>query len=75
MFVCLAMLMTLLAPPLTEQKPLELHPWMYPSSGDGASHTFYANQHTKGDWPKRYEDQLLSRTGMGTRCVGTNPVP
>ena len=29
-FVCLAMLLTLILPPLEEQRPIELHPWIYP---------------------------------------------
>eukprot|EP00094_Tigriopus_californicus_P002639 TCALIF_02551-PA protein Name:"Similar to Abca7 ATP-binding cassette sub-family A member 7 (Rattus norvegicus)" AED:0.06 eAED:0.06 QI:3223/1/1/1/0.88/0.92/28/283/1389 len=71
-FVCLAMLFTLILPPLEEQKPLEIHPWIYPSSGEYSLQTFYSNSHPKGDWPRRYEEQLLSRTGMGIKCVATN---
>ena len=47
------MLFTLILPPLEEQKPLELHPWMYPYTQDYPTHTFYANSHPEGDWPKR----------------------
>ncbi len=54
LFVCLAMLFTLILPPLEEQKPLELHPWMYPYTQDYPTHTFYANSHSEGDWPKRW---------------------
>ncbi len=48
------MLFTLILPPLEEQKPLELHPWMYPYTQDYPTHTFYANSHPEGDWPKRW---------------------
>ena len=68
-FVCLAMIFTLILPPLEEQKPLEISPWMYPYTQDYATTTFFANQHQDGDWPKRYEEELLSKTGMGTKCV------
>jgi hypothetical protein len=69
------MLFTLILPPLEEQKPLELHPWLYPTSGDYPLHTFYSNSNPAGDWPRRYEEQLLSRTGMGTRCISPKILP
>ena len=69
MFVCLAMLFTLILPPLEEQKPLEIHPWMYPYSQDYETTTFFSNSHPAGDWPARYEAELVSRQGMGTKCV------
>jgi hypothetical protein len=30
-FVCLAMVFTLVVPPLENEQPLELHPWNYPT--------------------------------------------
>ncbi len=74
-FVCLAMLLTLILPPLEEQRPIELHPWIYPSSQDYPTHTFFANLHPKGDWPRRYERELLSSTGMGARCIAPDVYP
>ena len=32
-FVCLAMLLTLILPALEMEKPLEMHPWNYPTWG------------------------------------------
>merc|ERR1719264_2328877 len=74
------MLLTLILPPLEEQRPIELHPWIYPSSrapssGDYATHTFFANRHPAGDWPRRYTEELLSKTGMGARCVSPDVYP
>lgn len=41
-FVCLAMLFALLIPPVSEEPPLELHPWIYtPSGPDPHLYMFY----------------------------------
>jgi hypothetical protein len=75
MFVCMAMLLTLILPPLEEQRPVQLNPWIYPSSEEYSTHTFFANGNPEGDWPRRYQEELLSKTGMGARCASPDVYP
>ena len=63
------MIFTLILPPLEEERALPINPWIYPRSQRYNTHTFYSNSHSQGDWPNRYEQQLLSSIGMGTKCV------
>jgi hypothetical protein len=47
-FVCLAMVFTLIVPPLENEQPLELHPWNYPTWGLAfPTDTFVATHHPK----------------------------
>ena len=58
-FVCLAMLLTLILPALEMEKPLEMHPWNYPTWGLAyPTETFYSNHHQEAKWPEKYIEQL-----------------
>ncbi len=59
MFVCLAMVFTLILPPLEEQKPIDLHPWMYPAKKDYPTSMFFSNSHREGDWPRRWVTRTI----------------
>ena len=75
LFVCLAMSLTLILPKLEMEKELEMHPWNYPTWGlDYPTETFFSNHHPGADWPKAYEDQLVSPSSFGTRCIPENSI-
>jgi len=67
-FVCLAMIFTLILPALVEEPELEITPWIYPGKG-GPNTVFFANDNKKTYWPKRYTDELVSENGFGTKCL------
>jgi len=67
-FVCLAMIFTLILPALVEEPELEITPWMYPGKG-GPNTVFFANDNKRSYWPRRYQDELLSKNGFGTKCL------
>nr|XP_040569768.1 phospholipid-transporting ATPase ABCA1-like [Lepeophtheirus salmonis] len=56
-------------PEETSEPQLPLNPWIYPITQDFNTYTFYSNAHKEADWPRRYEEQLLSKIGMGDKCV------
>ncbi|XP_064607351.1 phospholipid-transporting ATPase ABCA1-like [Liolophura sinensis] len=69
-FVCLAMLFALLIPPVTEEPPLELHPWLYtPTGPDPHLYMFYSNDAPGTTLADGFEDTLLSKPGVGNRCL------
>ena len=75
LFVCLAMMLTLILPSLEMEKPLEMSPWNYPTWGlTYPTETFFSNHHPGADWPKRYQDQLVSKSSFGTRCIPGNTI-
>ena len=75
LFVCLAMILTLILPKLEMEKPLEMHPWNYPTWGlDYPTETFFSNHHQGADWPTFYENQLVSPSSFGTRCIPGNTI-
>ncbi|XP_043218216.1 ATP-binding cassette sub-family A member 7-like [Amphibalanus amphitrite] len=67
-FVCLSMLFTLILPPLEEEPPLELSPWVY----EPPFYVFFANDHIESSLARRYEDELIGFPGIGTKCVREN---
>ena len=69
-FVALALLSTLIIPPLTDEPPLELTPWLY----DPPNYIFFSNDNPAPRSPAAaYVDQLLSKPSHGTKCVANNP--
>ncbi|XP_076463176.1 phospholipid-transporting ATPase ABCA1-like isoform X2 [Babylonia areolata] len=70
-FICLAMVFSLIQPPLEDMPPLELHPWHYqPNKGDSSLFTFYSNDNpTKGRGSQLEETLLYSGTYHGARCM------
>ncbi|KAL8576510.1 hypothetical protein ACOMHN_003068 [Nucella lapillus] len=70
-FVCLAMVFSLIQPPLADMPPLELHPWHYqPHKGVTSLFSFYSNDNPSEGRGSQLEDTLLqSGTYHGTRCM------
>ena len=49
------MVLIRIVPAQDEERPLEMHPWNYPTWGlNYPTETFIANHHANGDWPQRY---------------------
>ncbi|XP_077550121.1 phospholipid-transporting ATPase ABCA1-like isoform X2 [Haemaphysalis longicornis] len=70
LFVLLALVFTLLIPPLSEEPPLELTPWVY----GPPNYVFYSTENTSSGLGSRYTDTLLSPPGLGPRCVTGEPL-
>ncbi|XP_060082289.1 phospholipid-transporting ATPase ABCA1-like [Ylistrum balloti] len=68
-FVLMAMVFAEIAPPLTEEPPLELHPWHYiPKLGEKKLYMFYSMD---GLGPKgeRNLEMLVKNPCVGNRCM------
>lgn len=70
LFVLLALLFTLLIPPLSEEPALELAPWVY----GPPNYVFFSNRDHSDPVAKKYVDTLLSPPGLGNRCAYGEPV-
>ncbi|XP_043916268.1 phospholipid-transporting ATPase ABCA1-like [Protopterus annectens] len=71
LFVCLALIFSMIIPPFLEYPSLELQPWMY-----GAFQTtFFSNDAPDNAQLHRVLESLLDKPGMGTRCMKGNPIP
>ncbi|KAM9425735.1 phospholipid-transporting ATPase ABCA1 [Pholidichthys leucotaenia] len=70
-FVCLALIFSLIVPPFGEYPSLELQPWMYglPQT------TFYSNDMPENVEVSRVVESLLNNPGFGTRCMNGDPIP
>ncbi|XP_028968379.1 ATP-binding cassette sub-family A member 1 [Galendromus occidentalis] len=64
-FVFLALLFTLLIPPLSEEPSLELLPWLY----GPPSYAFFSNEDVTDPLNEKYVDTLLTKPGLGIRCM------
>ncbi|KAG8195500.1 hypothetical protein JTE90_010802 [Oedothorax gibbosus] len=69
-FICLALILALFIPPLVEEPPLELQPWLY----GPPNNIFFSNDDPQSPLAQKYVDSLLSPVGMGTRCVKGHPL-
>ncbi|CAL1298938.1 unnamed protein product [Larinioides sclopetarius] len=69
-FICLALILALFIPPLVEEPPLELQPWIY----GPPNNIFFSNDDLRSPVTQKYVDSLLSPVGMGTRCVKGHPL-
>uniref|UniRef100_A0ABM5EM12 Phospholipid-transporting ATPase ABCA1-like isoform X1 n=1 Tax=Pogona vitticeps TaxID=103695 RepID=A0ABM5EM12_9SAUR len=64
-FVCIALLFSLIVPPFGKYPPLRLDPWMY-----GPQLTFFSDDSPPGDQDSsRVLDALLGDPGFGTKCL------
>ncbi|KAK7490495.1 hypothetical protein BaRGS_00018281 [Batillaria attramentaria] len=69
-FVCVAMLVSLIQPPLVDMPPLELHPWIYePAKGPSSLYTFYTNDNPEKGQASDLERTLLAAPFHGARCM------
>uniref|UniRef100_A0A8C7ZX29 ABC transporter domain-containing protein n=1 Tax=Oryzias sinensis TaxID=183150 RepID=A0A8C7ZX29_9TELE len=69
-FVCLALVFSLIVPSFTAYPSLELQPWMYDSQT-----TFYSNDMPEDANVSRVVETLVDNPGFGTRCMEGNPIP
>ncbi|GFT33344.1 phospholipid-transporting ATPase ABCA1 [Nephila pilipes] len=69
-FICLALVLALFIPPLVEEPPLELQPWIY----GPPNNVFFSNEDPQSPLSQKYVESLLSPEGMGTRCVKGHPL-
>ncbi|KFM79927.1 ATP-binding cassette sub-family A member 1, partial [Stegodyphus mimosarum] len=69
-FICLALVLALFIPPLVEEPPLELQPWIY----GPPNHVFFSNEDPHSPLAAKYVESLLLPVGMGTRCVKGHPI-
>lgn len=65
LFVFLALLFTLLIPPLSEEPPLELTPWVY----GPPNYVFYSNDDATSATASKYTETLLSPPGLDRKSV------
>ncbi|XP_066061896.1 phospholipid-transporting ATPase ABCA7 isoform X2 [Chamaea fasciata] len=63
-FVCIALLFSLIVPPFGKYPPLQLQPWMY-----GQQFTFFSNDAPGDPDTARLLDALLAEPGFGTKCM------
>ncbi|KAK9538762.1 hypothetical protein VZT92_003912 [Zoarces viviparus] len=68
-FVLIALIFTMVVPPFGEYPSLTLTPWMY-----GQQFTFFSNEQPFDPKMKRFTERLLSRPGLGTRCMAGEPL-
>ncbi|XP_071308256.1 phospholipid-transporting ATPase ABCA7 isoform X2 [Agelaius tricolor] len=63
-FVCIALLFSLIVPPFGRYPPLQLQPWMY-----GQQFTFFSNDAPGDADTSRLLEALLAEPGFGTKCM------
>ncbi|KAM8986811.1 phospholipid-transporting ATPase ABCA7 isoform 2-T2 [Ara ararauna] len=63
-FVCIALLFSLIVPPFGRYPPLRLQPWMY-----GQQFTFFSNDAPGDPDASRLLSALLAEPGFGTECM------
>ncbi|XP_070598469.1 phospholipid-transporting ATPase ABCA1 isoform X2 [Erythrolamprus reginae] len=69
-FVCIALVFSLIVPPFGKYPSLELHPWMYDEQ-----YTFISNDAPKDTTTQKLLNALLSKPGFGTRCMEGYSIP
>ncbi|KAM9137819.1 phospholipid-transporting ATPase ABCA1 isoform 1-T2 [Pangshura tecta] len=69
-FVCIALMFSLIVPPFGKYPSLELQPWMYEEQ-----YTFISNDAPDDAGTQRLVNTLLNEPGFGTRCVEGHSIP
>ncbi|XP_048851974.1 phospholipid-transporting ATPase ABCA1-like [Brienomyrus brachyistius] len=67
-FVCIALIFSLIVPPFGKYPSLALHPWMYDEQ-----FTFISNDAPEDSVTQKLLDALTDRPGFGTRCMDGDP--
>ncbi|KAI5138284.1 Phospholipid-Transporting Atpase Abca1 [Manis pentadactyla] len=70
MFVCIALVFSLIVPPFGKYPSLELQPWMY-----NEQYTFVSNDAPEDVGTQELLNALTKDPGFGTRCMEGNPIP
>uniref|UniRef100_A0A8D2MKQ1 P-type phospholipid transporter n=1 Tax=Zonotrichia albicollis TaxID=44394 RepID=A0A8D2MKQ1_ZONAL len=69
-FVCIALMFSLIVPPFGKYPSLELQPWMYDEQ-----YTFISNDAPEDAGTHKLLDALLDKPGFGTRCMQGHSIP
>nr|XP_045371217.1 phospholipid-transporting ATPase ABCA1 isoform X6 [Camelus bactrianus] len=69
-FVCIALVFSLIVPPFGKYPSLELQPWMY-----NEQYTFVSNDAPEDVNTQELLNALTRKPGFGTRCMEGNPIP
>ncbi|OBS71901.1 hypothetical protein A6R68_13520, partial [Neotoma lepida] len=69
-FVCIALVFSLIVPPFGKYPSLELQPWMY-----NEQYTFVSNDAPEDTGTQELLNALTKDPGFGTRCMEGNPIP
>uniref|UniRef100_A0A8C6VPK5 P-type phospholipid transporter n=1 Tax=Naja naja TaxID=35670 RepID=A0A8C6VPK5_NAJNA len=69
-FVCIALVFSLVVPPFGKYPGLELQPWMYDQQ-----YTFISNDAPEDAATQKVFNALLSKPGFGTRCMEGYTIP
>ncbi|MXQ93868.1 hypothetical protein E5288_WYG008118 [Bos mutus] len=69
-FVCIALVFSLIVPPFGKYPSLELQPWMY-----NEQYTFVSNDAPEDVSTQELLNALTGKPGFGTRCMEGNPIP
>ncbi|KAL4826051.1 hypothetical protein H8958_017379 [Nasalis larvatus] len=69
-FVCIALVFSLIVPPFGKYPSLELQPWMY-----NEQYTFVSNDAPEDTGTLELLNALTKDPGFGTRCMEGNPIP
>ncbi|NWW42764.1 ABCA1 protein, partial [Pedionomus torquatus] len=69
-FVCIALMFSLIVPPFGKYPSLELQPWMYDEQ-----YTFISNDAPEDAGTQTLLDALLNKPGFGTRCMEGHSIP
>ncbi|XP_074850709.1 phospholipid-transporting ATPase ABCA1 isoform X1 [Carettochelys insculpta] len=69
-FVCIALVFSLIVPPFGKYPSLELQPWMYDEQ-----YTFISNDAPDDAGTQKLLNTLLNAPGFGTRCMEGHSIP
>ncbi|XP_074136153.1 phospholipid-transporting ATPase ABCA1 [Sminthopsis crassicaudata] len=69
-FVCIALVFSLIVPPFGKYPSLELQPWMY-----NEQYTFVSNDAPEDAGTQKLLDALTKSPGFGTRCMEGHSIP
>ncbi|XP_075787467.1 phospholipid-transporting ATPase ABCA1 [Pelodiscus sinensis] len=69
-FVCIALMFSLIVPPFGKYPSLELQPWMYDEQ-----YTFISNDAPDDAGTQKLLNSLLNEPGFGTRCMEGHSIP
>uniref|UniRef100_A0AAY4CUV3 P-type phospholipid transporter n=1 Tax=Denticeps clupeoides TaxID=299321 RepID=A0AAY4CUV3_9TELE len=69
-FVCIALVFSLIVPPFGKYPSLSLQPWMYKEQ-----FTFISNDAPEDASMQKLLDALMDGPGFGTRCMDGDPIP
>uniref|UniRef100_H3AJR4 P-type phospholipid transporter n=1 Tax=Latimeria chalumnae TaxID=7897 RepID=H3AJR4_LATCH len=69
-FVCIALVFSLIVPPFGKYPSLELQPWMYEEQ-----FTFISNDAPEDAGTQNLLGTLMNKPGFGTKCMKGNPDP